>query len=216
MSRPDSRPEPPRRRGLCAFVGILLAVLGIPGLLGDGPGVRATALPAQQGARSGFTLMDPATTGGVTFTNALTGEAYFSDAVAHYGSGVALGDVDGDGLPYLYLCGLQSTNQLYRNLGQWRFEPVSIGEAACIGQRSTGALLVDLDGDGDPDLYVSNDFASPDRLWFNDGRGHFRAAPPPALRHTCFNSMGIDVADVDRDGFDDLLVVDLLATRQER
>lgn len=64
MSRPDSRPEPPRRRGLCAFVGILLAVLGIPGLLGDGPGVRATALPAQQGARSGFTLMDPATTGG--------------------------------------------------------------------------------------------------------------------------------------------------------
>jgi hypothetical protein len=47
-------------------------------------------------------------------------------------------------------------------------------------------------------------------------KGISRAAPPQALRHTCFNSMGIDVADVDRDGFDDILVVDLLATRQER
>ena len=66
--------------------------------------------------------------------------------------------------------------------------------------REWGLAVVfrDLNGDGFPDLYVSNDFASPDRLWFNDGRGHFRAAPSQALRHTCFNSMGIDVTDVDR------------------
>ena len=49
--------------------------------------------------------MDPAVTG-VTFTNRLTGDAYFTNAVAHNGSGVAIGDVDGDGRPDLYLCSL--------------------------------------------------------------------------------------------------------------
>ncbi|MFM7554342.1 MAG: FG-GAP-like repeat-containing protein, partial [Verrucomicrobiota bacterium] len=152
-------------------MGILLAVLAIAGLRADEPGVRVTALPALTGARSGFTLMDPATTG-VTFTNHLVGDAYFTNAVAHNGSGVALGDVDGDGRPDLYLCGLNGTNQLYRNLGQWRFEPMPLGEAACVGQMSTGAVLVDVDGDGDLDLLV-NGIAAGTRLFLNDGRGRW-------------------------------------------
>jgi hypothetical protein len=84
--------------------------------------------------------------------------------------------------------------------------------------RDYGLAVVfrDLDGDGFPDLYVSNDYASPDRMWINDGRGRFRAADPLKLRHTSFNSMGIDVADLDRDGLDDILVVDLLAPQHER
>lgn len=121
---------------------------------------------------------------------------------------------------------LPEADALYRNDGQGRFTPVHDQPGVFLDDqgkpmpmmRDWGLAVVfrDLNGDGAPDLYVSNDFASPDRLWFNDGRGHFRAAPPQALRHTCFNSMGIDVADVDRDGFDDILVVDLLATRHER
>lgn len=121
---------------------------------------------------------------------------------------------------------LPEADALYRNEGNGRFTPVqdepgvfADDQGRSMAMPREWALAVvfrDLDGDGDPDLYVSNDFASPDRLWFNDGRGHFRAAPAQALRHTGFNSMGIDVADVDHDGFDDLLVVDLLATRQER
>ena len=76
-------------------LGFLVAV-GTLALSGAEAQVRATALPAISGSRVGFTLMDPSVTG-VTFTNLLVGDAYFTNAVAHNGSGVALGDVDGDG-----------------------------------------------------------------------------------------------------------------------
>src|SRR5262249_644691 len=63
-------------------------------------------------------------------------------------------------------------------------------------------MLRDLNGDGAPDIYVCNDFWSPDRFWLNDGTGRFRAAPPLALRHTSTFSMGVDFADLNRDGLD--------------
>ena len=73
------------------------------------------------------------------------------------------------------------------------------------------AMFRDLNGDGIPDLYVCNDLFSPDRIWINDGKGHFRAASREAFRHTSRFSMGIDCADINRDGIDDLLVVDMLS-----
>lgn len=73
------------------------------------------------------------------------------------------------------------------------------------------AALRDINGDGWPDLYVCNDFWTPDRIWLNDGAGHFRALPQYALRHSSENSMGIDFADVDRDGQLDFVVVDMLS-----
>src|SRR5690606_5496961 len=56
-----------------------------------------------------------------------------------------------------------------------------------------------------------NDFESPDRIWMNDGKGRFRALGTDAVRHTSLFSMGIDVADVNRDGFDDFFVADMLS-----
>ena len=73
------------------------------------------------------------------------------------------------------------------------------------------AMFRDLNGDGIPDLYVCNDLFSPDRIWINDGQGHFRAASSQAIRHTSRFSMGIDFADINRDGLDDFLVVDMLS-----
>jgi hypothetical protein len=72
------------------------------------------------------------------------------------------------------------------------------------------AVFHDLNGDGAPDLHVANDFHSPDRLWWNDGRGRFREATENALRHTSHFSMGAAVADFDRDGRPDLFVADML------
>lgn len=76
-------------------------------------------------------------------------------------------------------------------------------------------LFRDINGDSAPDIYVCNDFQAPDRIWINDGRGRFRALPDLAVRATCHFSMGVDFADIDRDGHDDFFVGDMLS-RQHR
>jgi enediyne biosynthesis protein E4 len=76
------------------------------------------------------------------------------------------------------------------------------------------AQFRDLQGDGRPELYVGNEFQSPDRFWLNESRPgvvRFRAARAGTLRHTSWSSAGIDFADVNRDGVDDLFVVDRLS-----
>ena len=61
-----------------------------------------------------------------------------------------------------------------------------------------------------------HDFHSPDRVWLNDGRGHFRAIPRLALRNMPTFSMVVDFADVNRDGLDDIFVADMLSLRHSR
>ncbi len=68
----------------------------------------------------------------------------------------------------------------------------------------------DINGDGNPDIYVCNDFQTPDRLWLGDGKGRFRAADPWALRSMSYASMGVDFADLDRDGHLDFITVEML------
>ena len=67
-----------------------------------------------------------------------------------------------------------------------------------------------VDADGHPDIYVCNEFQPPDRLWLGDGRGRFRAASPWALRSMSYASMGVDFADLDRDGHLDFITVEML------
>jgi enediyne biosynthesis protein E4 len=70
----------------------------------------------------------------------------------------------------------------------------------------------DINGDGFPDIYTCNDFQTPDHLWLGNGHGPFREAPPQALRNMSHFSMGVDFADLDRDGFLDFFTVDMLPT----
>ncbi len=151
--------------------------------------------------KTGFTLMKPEQTG-VWFTNVLQGDAYLTNAVAHNGSGVALGDVDGDGWTDIYLCSLQGRNRLFRNLGNWHFQEMELGEAACAGQFSTGAALVDVDGDGTLDLLV-NGIAAGTRLFLNDGKGRFTEVKDSGLSRTA-SAMSLALADIDGDGYLDL------------
>src|SRR5258706_12100480 len=72
-------------------------------------------------------------------------------------------------------------------------------------------MFYDMNNDGAPDLYVCNDYWTPDRIWINDGRGRFRAIDRLAFRNTSASSMGVAFADLDRDGNAECFVVDMLS-----
>src|ERR1043165_6322579 len=162
------------------------------------------ALKVPGGGKVGLTLLSPRETG-VLFTNFLADASAEKNRILENGSGVALGDVDGDRLVDIYLCALERPNALFRNLGNWKFEQVpNAGGAACVGQASTGAALVDIDGDGDLDLLV-NGLSAGTRLFRNDGKGHFTEDTGSGLdRKSAATSMAL--ADVDGDGDLDLFV----------
>ncbi len=68
----------------------------------------------------------------------------------------------------------------------------------------------DTNGDGHIDIFVCNDFQTPDRLWLGDGKGHFREAGEFTFRNMSLASMGVDFADLDRDGRYDFCTVEML------
>lgn len=115
---------------------------------------------------------------------------------------------------------------LYLNDGRAHFSSVSFTNGAFFdaqGSRLTNtpldwglaAAFRDLTGDGAPDLYVCNDYWTPDRLWINGGRGRFKEVDTLALRKIPSSSMGADFADINRDGHLDLFAVDMLSRSSE-
>ncbi|MCL4178046.1 MAG: VCBS repeat-containing protein [Verrucomicrobia bacterium] len=167
-------------------------------------GVRtlSVTVPGAAGT-AGFTAIAPRQSG-VAFTNELRGDLSLTNAVAHNGAGVAVGDLDGDGWADLYFCNLQGPNRLYRNLGNWQFAEVPLAGAACADQLSTGAALVDVDGDGDLDLLV-NGIAVGTRLFLNNGKGELTEAQDSGLSRTA-SATSMALADIDGDGDLDLYV----------
>ncbi|PKD19007.1 hypothetical protein APR41_17190 [Salegentibacter salinarum] len=107
------------------------------------------------------------------------------------------------------------TDHLMRNDGG-KFTDVT-NEA---GVRSFGltlsATVGDLNNDGWPDLYISNDFSSPDFMYINNGEGSFREVVKDATSHTSFYGMGVDIADYNNDGLLDIYQVDMSAKDNRR
>jgi hypothetical protein len=73
-----------------------------------------------------------------------------------------------------------------------------------------GVAVADLNGDGWPDIYVSNDVAPNDVVYVNNQNGTFTNKAAKWLKHTSFAGMGVDIADFNDDGWPDILQVDML------
>ncbi|SDB63242.1 Repeat domain-containing protein [Flavobacteriaceae bacterium MAR_2010_188] len=106
-----------------------------------------------------FRLMDSSETG-IDFVNKIQNQNNFN--IFKYrnfynGGGVAIGDVNNDGLVDIYLTGNMEPNKLYINKGDFKFEDVSVS-AGVEGNKpwSTGVCMVDINNDGLLDIYVSN------------------------------------------------------------
>lgn len=81
---------------------------------------------------------------------------------------------------------------------------------------SLSATVGDIDQNGYPDIYVSNDFACPDFLFFNNGDGTFTEKSSLVFAHTSFYGMGADVADFNNDGLLDIAQMDMTPENNRR
>src|SRR6267378_3465397 len=104
-----------------------------------------------------------------------------------------------------------SYNELYRNNGDGSFTNVSAaaGILRDVGY-GLGVAVADINGDGWPDIYVSNDITPNDVLYINQRNGTFRNMAGAWLKHTSFAGMGVDIADFNNDGRPDILQVDMM------
>lgn len=78
------------------------------------------------------------------------------------------------------------------------------------------AKFQDINGDMHPDLYVSNDFWTPDKVWINRGDGIFQEIVNHTIRNFSFSSMSVDFSDINRDGHTDIFVTEMLSPQHER
>jgi hypothetical protein len=169
------------------------------------PGGRSLELSVPAAGHTGFTLLSAAQTG-LAFTNTLEEWQGASNRVLFNGSGVAAGDYDNDGWPDLFFCGLNTPNQLYRNLGGWKFKEVTAEAGlAAPGQFDRGAVFADINGDGTLDLLVATTGQGV-RCFLNDGRGRFTDATRGARTASPHGSVTLALADVDGNGTLDLYV----------
>ncbi len=81
---------------------------------------------------------------------------------------------------------------------------------------SLSATAADINQDGWPDLYVSNDFSSPDLFYINNKNGTFSEMSKELTKNTSFYGMGVDIADLNNDGLLDIFQVDMTAQDNRR
>ncbi|HXQ79887.1 MAG TPA: FG-GAP-like repeat-containing protein [Opitutaceae bacterium] len=218
--------------GGVVVLGRPLALIGGPSAVSPAPQANAGGAISERPfaprefprARTLFSELSPELTGVVTQNNyadpvatsaGRTDPRLWADRIHEFdvgalGTGVAIGDYDGDGLPDIFVVSKTESCRLFRNLGDWKFEDVTDragvgdkGEAAAIWKQ--GATFVDVDNDGLLDIYVCR-FNAPNLLYMNQGDGTFReeaAARGLAVRDA---SVMAAFCDYDRDGFLDVFI----------
>jgi len=107
----------------------------------------------------------------------------------------------------------KSQDKLFRNdsdSGRLFFTDVSKQAGILTEGWGLGIVVCDLNLDGYPDIYVTNDFLSNDHLYINNQDGTFTNKIKDFFKHTEYNGMGVDIADINNDGLNDILAVDMM------
>lgn len=107
------------------------------------------------------------------------------------------------------------TDYLYRN-DNGKYTDVTEEAGLKTFGLSLSATIGDLNQDGWPDIYVSNDFSSPDYMFMNNGDGTFDEVIKNTTKNTAFYGMGVDIADFNNDQLLDILQVDMTANINRR
>ncbi|MDB5247507.1 MAG: RNA-binding protein [Segetibacter sp.] len=107
--------------------------------------------------------------------------------------------------------------KLYQNNGG-KFKDVTgkAGLAKSAFSYGLGVGIADINQDGWPDMYVSNDYSAPDFLWINNKNGTFSDKSKSSMGHTSLYSMGNDIADMNNDGLPDIISLDMLPEDNKR
>ena len=155
-----------------------------------------------------FVLLEPTSTG-VSFTNTLKESTDFNILSYLYyynGGGIAVGDINQDGLPDLYFSANEGPNKLYVNKGDLQFTDIT-EQAGVAGNPgwSTGVNMADVNGDGYLDIYLCQlgnyeGIRGKNQLFINQQDGTFRdEAPSYGLDFSGFSTQSA-FFDFDRDG----------------
>ncbi|MUH36876.1 hypothetical protein D9O36_13565, partial [Zobellia amurskyensis] len=103
-----------------------------------------------------------------------------------------------------------SNDRLYKNNGDNTFTDVTLEAGITIEGYGLGLAISDLNYDGWPDIYVSNDYLTNDILYTNNGDGTFSNNIDNKIKHQSKFSMGSDISDYNNDGFLDIITIDML------
>ena len=107
------------------------------------------------------------------------------------------------------------TDNLYRNDGS-SFTRVTEDSGLRTYGLTLSATVGDLNNDSYPDIYISNDFSSPDFMYMNNGDGTFTDVVKESTNQTSFYGMGVDIADFNNDQYLDYIQVDMDAKDNRR
>ena len=170
--------------------------------------IKATA---DTGVFHGFQFTDKVIESGISFKHRIVDDAGKTYKAAHYdhGNGVAIADVDSDGLSDIYFSSQVGGNQLWRNAGGGKFADITAAAGVAVPDRiGVSASFADIDNDGDPDLYVTT-VRGGNVLFENDGRGRFRDISKSSGLGYVGHSSSAVFFDYNRDGRLDVFLVNV-------